>query len=215
MQDKEGTVRKTEKPVFGVREVAQIGILSGIAFVLMAAEFPLWFAPGFYRLDLSELPVLIGGFAMGPLAGVMIELIKVLLYFFLHGSSTAGIGDFANFLIGCSLVVPAALIYRFRKTKTRKHAIWGLSIGTVAMTAVGSLMNAFLLLPLYAAVFHMPMDALIAMGTKVNPSITDLTTFVLFAVAPFNLFKGVLVSCLTVLIYKKVSPILHGTFRKS
>ncbi len=201
--------------MLGVREVTQVGILAGIAFVLMAAEFPLWFAPGFYKLDLSELPVLIGGFAMGPLAGVMIEMVKVLLYFFLHGSSTAGVGDFANFLIGCSLVLPAAVIYRFRKKKTRKHAIVGLVVGTLAMTAVGSLMNAFLLLPLYASVFHMPMGALIAMGTQVNPAITDLNTFVLFAVAPFNLFKGVLVSCLTILIYKKVSPILHGTFRRT
>lgn len=213
MQEKEETVKKTEKSVFGVREVAQIGILSGIAFALMSVEFPLWFAPGFYKLDLSELPVLIGGFAMGPLAGVMIEFIKVLLYFFLHGSSTAGVGDLANFIVGCSLVVPAALIYRFRKT--RKHAIFGLAAGTLAMTLAGSLMNVFLLLPLYSGVFHMPMDALIAMGTKVNPSITDLNSFVFYAVAPFNLLKGVLVSCLTVLIYKKVSPILHGTFRKA
>ena len=198
--------------MFGVREIAQTGVLSGIAFVLMAVEFPLWFAPGFYRLDLSELPVLIGGFAMGPLAGVMIELIKVLLYFFLHGSSTAGVGDFANFLIGCSLVVPAAVIYRFHKS--RKTAILGLAVGTLLMTVAGSLLNAYLLLPLYAGAFHMPIAALIAMGTQVNRAITDLNSFVFLAVAPFNLFKGVLVSCLTVLIYKKVSPILHGTFRR-
>ena len=212
MPEKEEAVRKSGKSMFGVREIAQTGVLSGIAFVLMAVECPLWFAPGFYRLDLSELPVLIGGFAMGPLAGVMIELIKVLLYFFLHGSSTAGVGDFANFLIGCSLVVPAAVIYRFHKS--RKTAILGLAVGTLLMTVAGSLLNAYLLLPLYAGAFHMPLAALIAMGTQVNRAITDLNSFVFLAVAPFNLFKGVLVSCLTVLIYKKVSPILHGTFRR-
>lgn len=210
---KEIAVKKAEKSAFGAREITQIGILSGIAFVLMSVEFPLWFAPGFYKLDLSELPVLIGGFAMGPLAGVMIEMIKVLLYFFIHGSTTAGVGDLANFVIGCCFIVPATVIYRMHKTKRR--AILGLAVGTVAMTAVGSLMNAFLLLPLYASVFHMPLEALMAMGTQVNPSITDLRSFVFFAVVPFNLFKGTLVSCLTILIYKKVSPILHATFRKA
>ncbi|HBQ46315.1 MAG TPA: ECF transporter S component, partial [Ruminococcaceae bacterium] len=110
---------------FDIRAVAQVGILGGMAFLLMMVEIPLWFAPGFYKLDLSEIPVLIGGFAIGPLAGVMIELVKVVLYFFIHGSSTAGVGDFANFVIGCCMVVPAALIYKRRKT--RRTAMLGLA----------------------------------------------------------------------------------------
>ena len=197
--------------VFEVRNIVQIGILSAIAFLLMSLEFPLWFAPGFYRLDLSELPVLIGAFAMGPIAGVMTEFVKILLYFFLHGSSTAGVGDLANFIFGCCLVVPASVLYQRRKTK--KNALIGMAVGTVLMAAAAWIVNAFVLLPLYASVFHMPMSTLIAMGTKVNPSVTDLSTFVLLIVVPFNLFKGVVVSALTLLLYKRVSPILHGRIR--
>lgn len=196
-----------------VWSIAQIGVLSGLAFILMTVEFPLWFAPGFYRLDFSDIPALIGCFAMGPLAGVLIEFIKVLLYFFIHGSSTAGVGDFANFLIGCSLILPASIFYKHHKT--RKNALIGMTAGTILMTVVGSLLNAYLLLPLYATAFHMPMSILIQMGTKVNSSITDLSSFILLAVAPFNFFKGTVVSCITMLIYKKVSPILHGSFRRT
>ncbi len=192
------------------RTLAQIGILSAVAFLLMTIEFPLWFLPGFYKLDLSEIPVLIGAFAMGPLAGAGIELVKVLLYFFLHGSSTFGVGDFASFLIGCCLAVPAALIYERKKTK--KNALLGMAAGTLLMTVAGALANAYVLLPLYSAAFHMPMAELVAMGTKINPSITDLSSFVFLAVVPFNLLKGAVVSAFTFLLYKRVSPILHGRF---
>ncbi|WP_228725077.1 ECF transporter S component [Caproicibacter fermentans] len=194
------------------RSIAQIGVLSGIAFVLMMFEFPLWFAPAFYQLDFSEIPVLIGAFAMGPAAGVLIELIKVLLYMLIHGSSTAGVGDLANFLFGSSMVIPSAVIYQHHKS--RRYAIVGLITGTLALIVVSSLINAYVLLPVYAAAFHMPMNALISMGSAVNPSIQGLTTFIMLAVAPFNLFKGVTVSCLTMLLYKKVSPILHNRIGK-
>lgn len=194
-----------------VRNIVQIGILSAIAFLLMSLEFPLWFAPGFYKLDLSELPVLIGAFAMGPLAGVLTEFVKIVLYFFLHGSSTAGVGDLANFIFGCCLVVPASVIYQRRKTK--KNALIGMALGTVLMSAAAWIVNAFVLLPLYAGAFHMPMSALIAMGTKVNPSVVSISTFVLLIVVPFNLFKGAVVSLLTLLLYKRVSPVLHGRLR--
>ncbi|MFU0833290.1 MAG: Riboflavin transporter [Oscillospiraceae bacterium] len=194
------------------RMIAQVGILGGIASLLMMFEFPLWFAPGFYQLDFSEIPVLIGGFAMGPVAGVLIELIKVVLYMLIHGSSTAGVGDLANFLIGCSMVIPAAMIYKAHKS--RKNAIIGLVVGTLAMVLVGSAMNAYVLLPVYAKVFHVSMDTLISMGNVVNPSIKSLETFIILAVAPFNLFKGVTVSSLVMLLYKRVSPILHGALGK-
>jgi riboflavin transporter FmnP len=197
--------------VFELRNLVQIGILSAVAFLLMSLEIPLWFAPSFYKLDLSELPALIGAFAMGPLAGIMIELLKVVLYFFLHGSATLGVGDLANFIMGCCLVVPAALLYRWQKTK--RNAMVGMALGTVLMAAVAWLVNAFVLLPLYAAVFHMPMTALIAMGTQVNPAVVNLATFVLLIVVPFNLLKGAVVSLLTLLLYKRVSPILHGKLR--
>jgi len=198
---------KQKTNTFDAKGIAQIGVLSAIATVIMLFEIPLWFTPGFYKIDLSDIPILIGSFAIGPLAGVIMELIKNLLNLLLNGTTTGGIGEFANFLFGCSLVVPSAIIYKLGKT--RKHAIVGLSVGTVCFIVVGCLMNAFVLLPVYAKVFHMPMAALIAMGSAINPAIKDLTTFILFAVAPFNLLKGIIVSVVTLLVYKKVSPILH------
>jgi riboflavin transporter FmnP len=199
---------KKQVKIFDARGIAQIGVLSAIAAILMVVEIPLWFAPGFYKIDLSELPVLIGGFAMGPIAGIIIELIKILLYLVIHGSSTGGVGDLANFILGCSFVVPAVLIYK--KQKSKKGAIIGMSIGTLSLIIFGSILNAFFLLPFYANVFHMPMDSLVAMGTSINSAIHDMTTFIMLAVAPFNLLKGLLVSVITILIYKKVSPILHN-----
>lgn len=205
-------VSKRQGLKLDARNIAQIGVLSGIAFLLKMFEFPLWFAPVFYRLDFSELTVLIGGFALGPVAGILIELIKELLYLIIHGSTTAGIGELASFVINCSMVISSAVIYK--QHKIRRTAIIGLVIGTLALIFVGSLMNAYVLLPLYAAAYHMPMSALISMGSVINPSITNLQTFILLAVAPFNLFKGVTVSCLTMLLYKRVSPILHHNIGK-
>lgn len=202
------TNEKKSSKLLDTRGIAQIGILSAIAAVLMVVEIPLWFAPSFYKIDLSELPVLIGSFAMGPFAGVVIELVKILLYLIIHGSSTGGVGDIANFIIGCSFVIPSALIYRHHKSK--KSALIGMAVGTFTLIVAGSLLNAFVLLPFYAKVFNMPLDALVAMGHAVNPSINDLTSFVMLAVAPFNLLKGVLVSAVTMLTYKRVSPILHN-----
>ena len=206
-----GGGKKRLPSVFELRNLVQIGILSAAAFLLMYLEFPLWFAPNFYKLDLSELPVLIGAFAMGPAAGVLTEFIKELLYFFLHGSSTAGVGDFANFIFGCCLVVPASLVYQ--RNKTRKNALAGMVLGTVLMTVAGWVANAYVLLPLYAAAFHMPLSAIVSMGTQINPSVNSLPMFVLLIVVPFNLLKGAVVSALTFLLYKHVSPILHGKLR--
>lgn len=188
-----------------IRMMAQIGMLSAIAVVLMLFEIPLPFAPSFYEIDFSEVPVLIGSLAMGPLAGAAIELVKILLNFAINGTTTAGVGELANFLIGCAMVVPAALIYK--KKHTRTGAIVGMVTGTLFMAFVGCFLNAFVLLPTYAKAFGMPIDALVGMGTAVNSHITSLTTFVIFAVAPFNLLKGFLVSLIVFLIYKKISPI--------
>ena len=189
-----------------IRTMAQIGMLSAIATVLMLFEMPLPFAPSFYEIDFSEVPILIGSFAMGPLAGAAIEFIKILLNFAINGTLTAGVGEIANFLIGCSLVVPAAMIYC--KKHTRNGALLGMVTGTVFMTIVGCFMNAYILLPAYAKAFGMPLNALVGMGTAVNKHITDIKTFVILAVGPFNLLKGTLVSLIVFLVYKKISPIL-------
>ena len=194
------------KKKLNTKMITQIGMLGAIAVVLMLFEIPLPFAPSFYEIDFSEVPVLIGCFSMGPMAGVLIELIKIILNLCINGSVTAGVGELANFVIGCALVLPAAFIYKRKKTK--KGAVLGLVTGTLFMTISGCFINAYVMLPTYAKAFGMPIEALVEMGSAVNASITDLFTFVMFAVVPFNLLKGVVVSIIVLLIYKKISPIL-------
>lgn len=195
----------SEKKFLNLRHMIQMAMLGAVATVLMLFEIPLWFAPGFYEIDLSEVAVLVGTFAMGPVAGALIELIKVLLNFVLNGTITAGVGELANLIIGCGLVVPAGIIYH--RKKSMKTAVIGLITGILVMTIIGSTLNALVLLPAYSKAFHTPMEELVAMGTAVNPAITDVKTFIMFAVAPFNLLKGVAVSVITMLLYKKISPI--------
>lgn len=204
MSTQSNTVTRTQARI-SVRTTVKIGMLAAISVVLMLFEIPLPFAPSFYEIDFSEVPVLIGAFAMGPIAGAAIELVKILLNLVITGTDTAGVGELANFIIGCSLCLPAAIVYK--RKKTRKGAMIGMAAGTALMVVIGCLINAYVMLPAYSAAFGLPIDALVQMGTAVNPSITSLSTFVIFAVAPFNLLKAVLVSLIVLLIYKKISPI--------
>ncbi|HHZ03277.1 MAG TPA: ECF transporter S component [Tissierellia bacterium] len=189
------------------KTLTKIGILGAVSAVLMLFEFPLWFAPSFYELDFSEVPVLIGSFALGPAAGAAIEFIKIMLNFILNGTVTGGVGEFANFVVGCAFIVPAGYIYK--RNKTLKTAIIGLVVGTLSLAILGMFLNYYLLIPLYAKVFGAPVQAFIDMGNAVNPAIVDLKTLILYAVVPFNLFKGTVVSIIVLLIYKRLSPILH------
>lgn len=206
MSTQTNTAEKSTQKI-GARTLALVGMLSAVAGVLMTFDIPLPFAPTFYKIDFSEVPVLIGCFTMGPLAGVGIELIKNLLHIVISGTQTAGVGEVANFLIGCAFIVPAGLIYH--KKHTRTGALIGMASGTVLMTVIGGLMNAYVLLPVYAKAFGMPLNALVEMGTAINAKITSVSTLILFAVTPFNLLKGVLVSLIVFLIYKKISPIFR------
>ncbi|MBM6918139.1 ECF transporter S component [Intestinimonas butyriciproducens] len=187
--------------------MAKTALLAALAAFLMTLEIPLPFAPSFYQIDLSEVPVLLGGFALGPAAALCIELLKNLLYLLFKGTITAGVGELANFLIGLSLVLPASLLYR--KKKSRKGALWGLLWGTLAMTAAGVAVNYFVLLPAYSFFMGIPLSALVDMGSAANSSITSLGTLVIFATLPFNLLKGALSSLITLLLYKRLSPLLH------
>ena len=193
------------------RFLVTTAMLAAIASVLMVLDFPLPFLPSFYKIDFSEFPVIIGAYAMGPVAGVIIELIKILVNFLLNGSSTAGIGELANFLVGVSFVLPASLIYQLKKTKVR--ALIGLCVGVVCCTVVGCLLNAYVLLPAYAAAFG-GMENIIKAGTKVNDGITGLGSFILLATAPLNLIKSVAVSIITMLVYKPLSRLIKGTSDK-
>ena len=187
--------------------IAKVAVLGAVAFVIMLAEIPLPFFPPFYKLDFSEVVVLMGGFALGPLPAVAIEALKIILNLMFTGTMTAYVGEIANFLIGLSFVLPAVIIYH--RNKTRQNAIRGLLIGSVCLIVVGALLNGFVLLPAYSYFYHMPMDALIGMGSALIPAIKDRLTFVLFATAPFNLIKAVVTSLLTIALYKRISPILH------
>jgi len=188
------------------RRAAYIGIFSAVAAVLMYIEIPLFFAPSFYQMDLSEVPVFICSFSLGPVAGVVCELVKIILKLLLKGTSTAFVGDFANFVVGCSFVLPATIVYH--RFKTKKGALAGMAVGAGVMTVFGSLFNAVYLLPTFAELYGLPLDTLIAMGTAVNKAINSVSTLVLFAVVPFNLVKGVIVTILTFLLYKRVERLL-------
>ena len=191
------------------RKLVEIGMLGAIATVLMLFEFPIPFiAPPFYEMDLSEVPVLVGAFALGPMAGATIELIKILINLMINGTATAFVGEIGNYIIGCSFIIPAAVIYK--KKKSKKNALIAMIVGTLTMAVFGCFLNAYVLLPTYAAAFGMPIDAIIGMGSAINPSITNIMTFVVIAVAPFNIIKGIVVSLITMLIYKHISPILKG-----
>lgn len=195
--------------ILTTRKVVIIGMFSALSTVLMLFEFPVPFAPpGIYKLDFSELPALIGGFAFGPVTGIMIEFIKVLLKTVIKGTSTAFVGELANFFVGCSFVLPATVIYLAKKNKL--NAIISCVAGTLVITIVGSSFNAFYLLPTFAKMFGMDIDTIIAMGTAVNSHVTSLSDFIFLIVAPVNILKGVMVSVVTLLIYKPLSPILKG-----
>lgn len=193
-----------KRAVSPARRVSIIGICAAIAVVLHVLDFPiLLIAPSFYKLDFSELPVMLGAFFLGPSAAVAIEGIKILLKLLLKGTSTAFVGDFANFVVGCSFALPAAIWYQANKSK--HSALVGLILGTASMTVLGSAFNAFYLLPKFAQLFHMPLDAIIGMGSAIHSSINSVSTFVLLCVAPLNLLKGAVISALTVVLYKRVA----------
>ena len=198
-----------KRKVTPARRVAIIGICAAIATVLHVLDFPLLFlAPEFYKLDFSELPVLLCGFFLGPSATVACEGIKILLKLVLKSTSTAFVGDFANFVVGCSMVLPATIIYHTHKS--RHSALIGLAVGCICMTVFGSAFNAVYLLPKFAQLYGMPLDTIIAMGTKINGNIHNVSTFVLICVAPLNLIKSAAVSVLTLLLYKRVARPLFG-----
>lgn len=192
------------------RRITIVAICGCLAAVLHMLDFPLLFlAPDFYKLDFSELPVMLCGFYLGPSAAVTCEAVKILLKLLLKGTTTAFVGDFANFAVGCSFVLPAVLIYHIKKT--RAGAIWGLVCGTLVLTVFGSLFNAVYLLPKFAQMyFGADLNLIIDLGAAVNPAISNITTFILLSVVPLNLIKGVSVSVLTLLLYKRVARPLFG-----
>ena len=184
------------------RQLTTIAILAAISAVLFMVEIPVVL---FYKLDFSNLPVLLGAFAMGPGPATLILLIKSLLGL-LHTSSQ-GVGELADCLMGFAMILPAGLIYQ--RHKTRKGALIGLVVGTVAATIAGVLSNLWLMIPFYGAVYGMPVEQIVSMGQALIPAIQDEWGFVLLITGPFNLVKWILISVVTLLVYKPLSPLLH------
>lgn len=192
------------KKVFTTKNLVLMAMFSALAAVLMLWEFPIPFiAPNFYEIDLSEIPILVGSFIMGPVSGVIMEAIKIILKLLIKGTSTAYVGDFANFCIGVCLVVPASIIYQ--KHKTKKNAFIGMLAGTLFMAVAGVVLNYFVMIPFYVKAFGMPLEAIIGAGAKIQPLVTNKLSFTIVCVAPFNIAKGIIVSLVTALIYKHIS----------
>ena len=200
------------RKVSAARRVSIISICAAIAVVLHILDFPLPFlAPGFYKLDFSEVPVMLCGFFLGPSAAVICEGIKILLKLLLKSTSTAFVGDLANFVVGCSFALPATIWYHVHKSK--HSALAGLCLGTLCMTIFGTAFNAVYLLPKFAQLYGMPLETIIAMGTKIHGGVKGVGTFVVLCVAPLNLVKGALISLLTMLLYKRVAAPLFKIHR--
>ena len=195
-------ISQTKKRL-SVSMMTKIAMLSVLAFILMQFELILPMFPSFLKIDVSDLPAVIGAFAMGPFAGIAISAIKNMLHLF--QTSTGGVGELANFFVASAMIVPASVIYM--KNKTKKSALMGLIVGTVIMAIAGGFANYFVLIPFYTA--FMPIDTIIELGTVVNPSIVSLETLVIFGNVPFNIVKGLVLSILTLVLYKRISPILH------
>lgn len=182
--------------------LTRCGLLSAMAVILFYIEIPV---VAFYKLDLSTLPAILAGFAMGPLQGVAVIIVKNLVH--MLGTSTACVGEFADMLMSCAFVVPASLYYRHHKN--RKSALVAMLIGSVAMVVVSVLVNYFILIPAYQVLMNLPLEVIIGMGQKVFGFIDTTVELVLAITAPFNIFKAVVLSVVTYLLYKRVSPLLH------
>lgn len=196
-----------ENRLLTTKNVVLMGMFAGLAAVLMLFEVPLPFiAPSFYGLDFAEVPILVGSFAMGPVAGAIMEIVKILIKLVLKPTSTGFVGEFANVAVGCALVLPASGIYHFYRTK--KGAMIGMMTGTVVMALTGVVVNALVMLPFYAN--FMPLETIIAAGAAINPAVSNVWTFALICVGPFNIVKGIVVSLITSLVYKRISIFIHG-----
>jgi riboflavin transporter len=190
-----------------LNRLVKISLLGVIGTVLMFFEFALPIFPSFIKIDISDMPALIGTFALGPWAGIMIELLKNILHG-IFASQTAFVGELANFIIGSVFVTTAGVIYKFKKSKL--NAVVGLIVGTIAMTISACVLNYFVLLPLYEKAFNFPISQMVAIASRINGNITGIGTLILWSIAPFNILKGILLTGLTLVVYKSVAPVLKG-----
>ncbi len=195
------------KKKMSTRKMVYIGLLAAVATALMYLELPLTFLfmPPFLKLDISGVPTMIGTFMFGPAAGIFITLVKDLIH--LLSSRTGGVGELSDFLIYATFALSAGFIYRFHKSK--KGALIACLVGTAAVTGVGALTNLFLIIPFYSKI--MPIDAIVSACNAVNPMINSINGYILFGAIPFNLIKGLIISGLTFLVYKRLSHLIKDS----
>ena len=195
------------KPVFTTKQITRIAILAGISAVLLFINFPIMIFPGFYKIDFSEIPCLLCGFALGPLSGTTCVVLSRLLNIILEGGSeTAYIGELASLLISLSFILVSSFVYKNNHSK--KGAIVSLIVSTIVSSFVAVIVNYFILLPMYENLMHISLDAIISMASNTIPIVKDKTTFVLFCTLPFNIIKGIINSVLVILLYKRISPLI-------
>ena len=197
-------VKVTRKKRITTGSLVKIGMLGAVSIVLMMFKMALPIFPFFLKLDISDLPALIGSVAMGPVAGVLIELIKNVLHLF--KTSTAGVGEVANFLVGSALVVPIGICYK--KRSDLKGFVVGAILGTISMVIVACVFNYYVLIPVYSTVFGIPIEELVNMVKAVNENVVDLKTMVVFAIAPFNMLKATLVAIIGYPVCKLLARVL-------
>ena len=191
------------KKVLTTKNLTMIAMFSAISAVLMVFEIQLPFSPSFVKFDFSDLPVMLGGFLIGPFAGGIIVFMKILLHFLLNGTTSFFVGDLSNLLLTLSFILPASFIYQQKKTK--KTTIQGLLVSIICTSLLAIIFNLFLIFPLYLKVLNLKMVDLINMIHVVNPLVKDVFTMIVFSLLPFNLFKYSIVSMITMLSYKKLS----------
>ncbi|MBE5934575.1 MAG: ECF transporter S component [Lachnospiraceae bacterium] len=204
MNSKTDTVDK--KKLFTTQKMVLIALFGAISAILMVLEFPLPLFPPFLKMDFSELPVIIGGYIMGPFAGLVIILIKVGLNFVFNGTTTGGVGELSNMLCSVCYMIPAVLIYQRKKNKT--NAAISLAVGTIVVSIFSIFNNLYLIFPIYSKVMGLDMNAIVGMCSKVNPAIKDTFTLIAIGIVPFNLIKYAVASLITFLVYKRVKKVL-------
>ena len=193
-----------------IRKIVVIGIMSAVSAVLMMLSFNIPIMPSFIKMDFSELPALITAFSIGPISGILVCLIKNLIN--LPFSTTAGVGELSNFVLGVCLVLPAGLIYK--KMKSRKGALIGSVLGSLIMALLSIPWNYYITYPAYINILNFPLEAILGMYKAINPNVNGLMQALLIFNLPYTFCKGIVISLLTFLLYKKLSPIIKGKQEK-
>ncbi len=196
---------------FDVRTIIFIGLLGALSFVLMLIRFPLPFTPSFLDFDIAELPALFAGFFLGPAEGLLVVLVKLALKLAIQGTTTAFVGEAMNLVSSTVFVLSASIIYK--QLHTRRGAVIGMVIATLLVSVVCVILNAYVTFPMYAKLYGMPLDAIIGMGSKVNPLVSDMVTMMIFSVFPFNIVKHGITSLITFLVYKRAGNALRDIIR--